>query len=232
MFSHIFHAVTPGEMAAHPPKKAAYMACHFSSGGPGLSNLPQSLPENSILLLDDSMPSHGHDPALCARQLQDLAERYIPKAIVLDFQHPPGDSSRRMVDTLLQVLDCPVAVTESYAQAAGCPVFLAPTPVNMPLENYLAPWLKQGVFLEVAPQAQVITVTEQASICVPIPFEGISMLPLEEPQLFCHYDIVVSSSQAQFTLCRTGADIAALAGRAYAMGVREVIGLQQELHKL
>ena len=232
MFSHIFHGVTPSEMAVRPPKKAAYMACHFSSGGPGLSNLPQFLPPSSILLLDDSMPPGEHDPALCARQLQDLAERHKPKAIILDFQNPPGNASRRMVNALLQALPCTVAVTDSYAKVAGCPVFLSPTPLNMALQTHLAPWLKQGVFLEVAPQAQVITVTEHASTHVPVPFDSVSGLPLEDRRLFCHYNVTVSPTQAQFTLCRTGSDIVALAKCAYDLGVREVIGLHQELSKL
>ena len=53
-----FLAMTAAETRNHSvlPPKIAWMACHFSPYGLGLSNLPQRLPPHALLLLDDITP--------------------------------------------------------------------------------------------------------------------------------------------------------------------------------
>ena len=55
-----FLAMTAAEMqnSSQLPPKIAWMACHFSPYGLGLSNLPKELPSDSLLMVDDITPPH------------------------------------------------------------------------------------------------------------------------------------------------------------------------------
>ena len=230
MFSGVFLAMTARELADHLPKKAAYMACHFSPYSTGLSNTPRQLPENSILLVDDSIPIQGHNPEIIVEQLQEILERFSINAVILDFQRELTQKAEQMVTSISQALSCPVAVTEPYAVSSNCPVFLSSPPANKSLINYLKPWLNREIYLEIAPQTWQITVTETGS-CMQM-IDSADNLPLEDSNLHCHYKVQVLPDQAIFTLQRTKKDLAALADQAYQLGVRSVVGLYQELCKL
>ena len=226
MFSQVFLAVTAGELESVRPKRTAYMACHFSAGSSGLSNMPQSLPEGSILLLDDSMPVQGHDPQAVVQQLNELAGRFSLRAVLLDFQRPPMVESQKMVSVILESCGCKVAVTPAYARV-GFGVFLPPPPPNKTLVEHLKPWKNYGVFLELASEGLEITVTKDGSR-----FSYVSPtapLPLADDRLHCHYGITVFPGKAVFTLSRNREDLAALAREAEESGVLGVIGLYQEL---
>jgi hypothetical protein len=60
----------------------AWMACHFSPYGTGLSNLPPNLPANAMVILNDRTPIHGHDSKEILCQLNNLT----PHCLLLDFQ--------------------------------------------------------------------------------------------------------------------------------------------------
>ena len=66
-----FLAMTGAEMRNNSflPEKIAWMACHFSPYGLGLSNLPRSLPPGSLLMVDDITPIGKHDPSIILDQL-------------------------------------------------------------------------------------------------------------------------------------------------------------------
>ena len=227
MFSDAFLAQTGIEISRCPVAKAAYMACHFSPYGKGLSNLPERLPTGSILLLDDSMPPNGHDPQMIENQLTKIVKQFDIAAILLDFQGEYTQESMDITRYLSKALPCPVAVTAAYAKALGCPVFLSPTPVNMALKDHILPWLQQGVFLEIAPMATRFTVAETGCTVLPIPYT--EALPLYDEKLHCHYNVEVLPGQAVFTLCRTREDLAVLSKEAKQLGVLETVGLYQEL---
>ncbi len=232
MFSNVYLAVTTREMEEFLPKKTAFLSCHFSSSGPGLSNIPQRLPENSLLLLDDSMPLCGHDPAVVVKQLRDLVEDFSVKAILLDFQGEKDGQLESMAKAILHGVPCPVAVTEWYAKDLGCPVFLCAPPADSTLEKHLKSWLKQGVFLEIAPCGAKIAVTENGCKKVPLPIGSTKNMTLYNEKLCCHYDVEVFPDRAVFTLGRTKEDLAALAEKAMELGVLGAVGLYQELKKL
>ena len=230
MFSQVFLAQTGGEIVRFPAAKTAYMACHFSPYGVGLSNLPDRLPAGSILLLDDSMPPNGHDPGVVETELKKLIGQFGIPSILLDFQGEMQPKSMKMAEHLVNALPCPVAVTEGYAKALRCPVFLSPTPVNMAVKDHIEPWLQQGIYLELAPMATRFTIAEDGCTSLPIPFEG--ELPLCDERLHCHYNVEVFPQKAVFTRCRTTVDIAALEKEAKGLGVSETVGLYQELSQL
>lgn len=227
MFSKVFLAQARREMAEFLPERVAYMALHFSPYATGLSNIPTDLPEGSILLLDDSMPPENHNPQAVVGQLTELAQQFSPAGVLLDFQRPVTKELKAMAACIIEALPCPVGVTESYAKDFGCPVLLPPPPVNMALEHFLKPWLKQGVYLEIAPEALEITVTEKGSARAQIPLT--SNLPLADKRLHCHYNVEVFSDRAVFTMCRYREDLSALVREAEQFGVLGCVGLYKEL---
>ena len=230
MFSDVFLAMTCQEIERFTAEKTAYMACHFSPYGVGLSNLPGALPEGSILLLDDSMPPNGHDPKVVEKELTELIDRLGIAAVLLDFQGQMQQETMDMARHLTSALPCPVAVTEGYAKELGCSVFLSPTPVNMALKDHIAPWQQQGIFLEIAPETVQFTVTEDGSTSLPVICT--EELPLADERLHCHYNVEVCPQKAVFTLQRTGEDLEALAEEAKQLGVLGTVGLYQELSQL
>lgn len=227
MFSKVFLAMTAGEMKASSAERVAYMALHFSPYGTGLSNPPQNLPENSILLLDDSMQIGHHDPQLVVQQLKELVSRFSVSALLLDFQKEATAESEAMVSNILQALPCPVAATAVYAKKLHCPVFLAPPPVNKPLPDYLRPWLKQGVYLEIAPDCLEFTVTEKGSSKKQL--NPTQDLPFQDKRLHCHYQVEVFPDKAVFTICRNRTDLLPLVEEAEKLGVFGCVGLYAEL---
>lgn len=222
MFSRVFLAVSGRE--SEFPKRTAYMACHFSPGGSGLSNIPRFLPEGSILLLDDSMPVQGHDPSIVVQQLKDIVDRFSVWAVLLDFQRPPTEESSKMVAAILENTSCIVAVTPAYAKEDSA-VFLPPLPANKSLPEYLKPWKR--IFLELASEGLEITVTKDGSRVSAV--YPASPLPLEDKRLHCHYSVKVFPGKAVFTLNRTQEDLADLAKEAEQLGVLGMVGLYQEL---
>jgi len=227
MFSRVFLAMTAGEMKESAAERMAYMALHFSPYSTGLSNPPQTLPENSILLLDDSMQIADHDPALVVQQLKKLVVSFSAQALLLDFQREVSAAAECMVSNILQALPCPVAATEAYARKLHCPVFLPPPPVNKPLVEYLSPWLEQGVYLEIAPDCLAITVTENGSAKLQIC--PVQSLPLEDKRLHCHYRVEAFPEKAIVTMCRYREDLQQLVNEAEQLGVLGCVGLYKEL---
>ena len=230
MFSHVFLAVTGREMEEYNPKRTAYLSCHFSPYGKGLSNLPNTLPPGSLLILDDSMPPEQHDPEIIYEELTGFIQQFSPKGILLDFQNKPTEKAKAMAAFLTQRLPCPVAATPAYAKELDCPVFLPPPPANRQLKDYLAPWQKQGIYLEIAPEALTITVTEKGSIVAQIP--PVYNLPLRNSRLHCHYNVSVFPDKAVFTLSRNKEDLQALIREAEKLGVHATVGLYWELQNL
>ncbi len=224
MFSKVFLA----SAAAKPLlPRFAYMAVHFSPYGKGLSNLPEGLPEGSILLFDDSLQPTAHDPETVAEQLKELAERFSPAAVLLDFQRSVTTQLQVMAKTIIKALPCPVGVTEAYAKEFGCPVFLPPPPANKALGDYIQPWKKQGVYLEIAPEGLEFTVTEAGSTKLQIPV--VSGLSLTDERLHCHYNVEVTGDRAVFTICRYKEDLVQLVQEAEGLGVLGCVGLYGEL---
>ena len=231
MFSNVYLAVTSREMENFLPKKAAYLSCHFSPSGQGLSNLPRCLPENSLLLLDDSMPVCGHSPGVVIKQLRDLVKDFSVKAVLLDFQGEKTEQLQAMAQEILRSTPCPVAITDAYAKGFGCPVFLSPPPADRSLEKHISKWLKQGVYLEIAPCSVKMEVTETGCRKTALPSSVAGNLLLHHENLCCHYDVEVFPDRAVFTLDRTKDDLAALAEKAMKLGVLGTVGLYQELLK-
>lgn len=224
-------AMTAGEISAFQdlPEHLAWMACHFSAYSTGLSNCPASLPPESLLMVNDRIPIWRHDPARILTQLQQMQAEFSPAGIVLDFQHPGCWETEQLTGILVKELDCPVAVSESYAAGLDCPVFLSAPPPCTPLEQHLQPWKGREIWLEAALNEQILTVTTdgctQSDADTAVPEE----LPFTDDALCCRYGFSADREKAVFTLCRGKRELEALLEQAEKLGVRKAIGLFQQL---
>ena len=226
----LYLAQTSLEMAGNSLQEhPAYMACHFSSGSPGLSNLPVSLPAGAMLILDDSTPLDDHDLELIVHQLSDTIRQLGCESLLLDFQRPDIPGQRELAKLLTDSLPCPVGVSEIYAEQLSCPVFLPPVPPDQPLRDCLAPWQGREIWLEAALDGITLTLTEAGcsiEALYDFPEDG-----LRDDQLSCHYTVETTADTAIFRLWRTRQNLDALLAAAETQGVTKAIGLWQELGK-
>lgn len=224
-------AMTGAEIQRKPciPGKIAWLSCHFSPGGKGLSNLPTDLIPGQMLILDDRIPMDGHDPERIRAQLQNAVEQNRCEAVLLDFQRPENRETSALAAYLVNELTVPVGVSEGYAGALNCPVFLSPIPPEERPEAYLAPWKGREIWLDGAKNGAVVRVTEKGAETAPL--TGYSLLEKDffEPELCCHYRVEVEKGIARFTLFRTTEDVLALIRRCGALGVTRAVSLWQEM---
>lgn len=227
----LYLALTAAEMSAFSSVTfpCAYMACQFSPYTEGLTNIPKALPEGAILILDDRMPCCGHSPGLVAQQLRDAVEWLNCESVLLDFQRPPDPESESMVQTIIETLNCPVAVTEGFAKNIPCPVFLSPAPLHLPLSEHLNPWQGREIWLEAALCQEKIIVTRDGTEFTPqFPPDGLSGGFYEE-DLCCRYCTKADDEHITFTLFDTPESLQNKLAHADSLGVSRAVGLYQEL---
>ena len=224
----LYLAQTATEMAGNPaPERLAYLACHFSPGGSGLSNLPPPLPPGAMLILDDSTPMDGHEPDLIAKQLSGLIQENRCEALLLDFQRRDVPGQRELAKHLCASLPCPVGVSEIYAESLSCPVFLPPVPPDIPVCEYLKCWEGREIWLEAALDGITLTLRESGCSAEPMwdfPEDG----QIDE-RLHCHYTVNTAADAAIFRLWRTKSDLNGLLAEAESSSVTKAVGLWQEL---
>ena len=222
-------AMTAAEIAGNSPlpQGLAYMACHFSPYGTGLTNLPRELPKASMLILNDRIPPRGHDPDRIAAQLRETTERLGCDCVLLDFQQRGCEELDILARDLPEHLPFPTAVSEAYAAGLACPVFLPPVPPDVSLTAWLAPWKEREIWLEFSLEGLSIRLTEQGAVPSPLPFPR-DEFPHADDRLHCHYGIATEPGTAIFTLLRTVEDNDALLRKAESMGVTRAVGLWQE----
>lgn len=230
MASPLYLAMTAAEFqsAAQLPPKLAWMACHFSPYGTGLSNLPGKLPPGSMLIVNDRTPICGHDPKQIAKQLADAVNALRASSVLLDFQRPDCSETAELAKVLVSGLPCPVGVSEMYARGLDCPVFLPPVPADCFVGEYFLPWQGREIWLETAPAGQVITVTEKGAAAASLPCAALPETGFRDETLLCHYKVEAEDS-AKFTLWRTREDLEDLMRAAQDYHVTQFVGLFQEL---
>ena len=223
-------AMTAAEMTGCSalPRYAAWMACHFSSGGNGLSNLPRWLPADSLLILDDSIPIQGHDPQRIAAELGACLEQLQCVGLLLDFQRAGEEQTRKLVEYLCETLPFPIVVSDTYAGGLDCGVFVSPIPPDEAITPRLAPWQGREIWLDTTTQGLEIFLTEHGATSTPLPPWNCPEGGFEEMRLHCHYRISLEENGALFTLWRTKSDIEAQLSEAEALGVTAAVGLYQE----
>lgn len=227
----LYLALTAAEFqkCSSPPEKTAWMACHYSPYGLGLSNIPDSLPAGSMLILNDRTPPCRHNPQLIAGQLGELVEIFQCSGVLLDFQRPDFRENEAVARAVIETLDCPIGVSELYAPGLDCPVFLPPAPLTVPLKEYLSPWQNREIWLEAGLNGETVTVTESDSISSPLPHAVQQRSDFSDDLLCCHYRTRTFDNHIEFTLWRTEEDLSHLLWEAKDYHVTNTIGLFQEL---
>lgn len=224
-------AMTPSEITTAPflPANLAWMACHFCACTEGIADIPESLPEQAMLILNDRQSCAGHSRDLVVQQLLGAIHKLHCESVLLDFQRPWEPEGDAMVKAIVQALPCPVAVTESFAGDLTCPIFLAPCPLHLALTEYLRPWTGREVWLEAALCQEEIIITKGGTTFSPI-------FPTQEPDggfydgnLHCRYRTNISDDRITFTLFDTHETLQRKLEQAQSLGVTRAVGLYQEI---
>ena len=183
----------------------------------------------TLLIVTDRMPLGDHDHSLIAAQLGRAVEILGCSGVLLDFEEPGKNELAGLASVLTSALPCPVVVSDVYAQAIDCPVFLSPCPHHIHLSDHMAPWMGREIWLDLARDAETITVTAEGSVVSPLPGYDLPEGGHRDEDLHCHYWAEVKANSVRFTLWRTAADLEALARAAEGLGIRTFVGLWQEL---
>lgn len=220
----LYTAMTAAEFEKFGPlcPKIAWMACHFSPYGTGLSNLPTSLPANSLLILNDRTPICGHDPELVAQQLSETVETFHCSGILLDFQRAGDDE----IAAAVAKLPYPLALTPPYAEKHDGAVFLPAPPLHVSLKTHIAPWSGRTIWQEVALEHSCFRITSTGSNEVsrePLP------CPHTDEQLHCAYGIDIRQNHVDFYLTRTLSQLPDFLAEGAALGISQFVGLYQQL---
>ena len=215
------------ENCALPPENPAWMACHFSSYGAGLSNIPEHFPPGGILMVNDRIPPADHSPELIAQQLSAAVTALTPKAVILDFQRSFSAQTGDIAEKIKAALPCPVAITETYAQNWDGAIFLPPVPLGKNMEDFLQKWQSRDIWLEVTKGAEQLVLDAQG--CTrQIPNQLPGMPVFQDQELFCHYSTQIAEDRAFFSLWRTDEDLLDMLKKAEDFGVCAAVGLYQE----
>ena len=225
----IYLAMTPAEYSVcrDIPPSVAWMSCHFSLSGPGLSNIPDTLPSGAVLILDDQIPFRGHQSEIIAEQLQDAAHSLHPKAIILDFQRPGNHEVAKLTESLFRALPCPVIASAMYARSE-MPVLLPPCPPNRPLYDHIAPYQQHEIWLELSVEGLALEITKDGCCSKGMPYSE-EYFPYFDEKLHCHYRIEKKETAAILYLQRSRDDLHNLLMQAEMLGITHAIGLWQEL---
>ena len=182
--------------------------------------MPVSLPPGSLLILNDRIPIHRHDPQRIAEQLKIATAENHCCGILLDLQRPDCAEATELIQYLISVLPCPVCVSDLYAADLDCPVFLPPCPHHLHLDKYLEPWQTREIWLDLAHDAETITVTGHGSTIIPAPLGVLPEGGHTDAELHCHYSAKLSADSLHFTLWRTTEDLHFLREEARSLGIR------------
>ncbi len=225
----MYLAQTPWEFAqnSHKNVNLAWMSCRFSHSHTGLSHIPQQLPENTLLILDDMTPPQNHDADLIRSTLSEIVEKFRCIGILLDFQRPDHPESLQIIKKLLTI-PCSVIVSDIYAKNLDTPVFLPPIPPFITPEDYCKPWQNREIYLEIGIQTQTLTLTEHGCQTSDCSYEAHRELPYFHPNLCCHYNLSLTDSQAIFTLHRSKEDNILLLSSLKQLGIKGCVGLYQD----
>lgn len=220
-------AMTEAEIrsATSLPRHLAYMACHFSPYGIGLTNIPKQLPPGSILIVNDRVPVLHHDPAFILRQLTSAVQKLNVFGILLDFQIYDVPMTAQIVKTLVNGLPCPVAVSAVYGKELSCPIFTAPA-----LHQRFCDFepIKKGrpLWLDAYQEAALYKVTSNG--CTISKEARLSGKNFFDEVLQCRYSFSVERDSAAFTLSRQAEEITGYLHAAEKAGISVAVGLYQQ----
>ncbi len=223
-------AMTAAEFSkANHESSPAWMSCHFSLWGEGLTNLPVTLPQGSMVILDDSNPPNVHDVEIIKSQMGKLCQQLNPECILLDFQKPGNSKTAEIALALVTSLPCPVGISQQYAKGLSCPVLLDCPQPSATLRSSAAAFGGRELWLELAPERQTLALTEEGCH---ITEEALSQL--NPPHFFDQetascYHWTLTQGKATFYVQRDLNCLQKLLLEAEQIGISRAVGLYQQL---
>ena len=206
----------------------AWMSCHFSPWGTGLTNFPPGLPQGSMLILDDSIPPAHHDVLQIAEQLTQNCKRLQPDCVLLDFQRPKNPKTMEICQALVSSLPCPVGVSQLYAKDLSCPVLLECPAPGISLEAVASAFTGRELWLEIAPEGRRLVLTEKGCQVFPEALDD-HKTAYYDTETASHYHWYLESGQAIFHIWRDIACLQKLISQANDLHFAKTIGLYQQL---
>ena len=227
----LYLAMTGREILAAQPSasRCAYMACHFSPYGLGLSNLPKALPEGAVILLSDRIPPGGHDAEVVVAQLEELVRQFQPKAIVLDLETAGNGFCRELAVKCSGISGAEITVAAAYAKDLPCSVFVGAGALWTPAEKLLKPWQGRKLWVEAVLQRGLVTVTDQGAGYEELPWEPPEEeLPVDE-DLQVAYRIRQTKDAVEVMLWRGKEQLPKWMEKLEQLGAEGFLGLYQQL---
>ncbi len=220
-------AMTEAEIrsATSLPRHIAYMACHFSPYGIGLTNIPQRLPPGSLLIVNDRVPVLHHDPQLILRQLTSAVQKLNAFGVLLDFEICNVPLTTQIVKTLLDGLPCPVAVSDVYGKELSCPIFSAPA-LHQRFCDFAPIKKGRSLWLDAYQETALYQVTSNG--CTTGKSARLSGKSFLDEELQCRYTFSVERDSAVFTLSRQAEEMPGYLQAAGQAGVSVAVGLYQQ----
>lgn len=229
---HWYPAMTPEEIAQRQtrPEHYAWMAAHFDPRGNGLTDLPEKMPADGILILNDKIPYTGHSSEKICRTMMDCLNRWKLQGILLDFERPVSEQLREVVKNLVTSLPCPTVCGQALDIPGLVPLISMPE-LTQPSEEYFTG--HKGAWLEVRKQAAIYRVDQ----------DGCSIVQTSEPTkntpevmfdsaLCAHYQAAPGPDSVEFILWRDREDRKKIMEIGQAAGIEIMVGLYQELGML
>lgn len=208
------------------PPHIAWLSCRFSPYGSGLINLPKQLPPDSLCILEDSTPMAAHSIPNISAALSVLLSENRCRGLILDFQRQENAREHQLAAELSKVLPVPVAAPPEFA-SQDCILFLPPAPPETPLQTYLKPWHGRRVWLDTAPNACTLVLSEAGCrIDRNRPFPGGKSFL--DSATASRYHIALTNGCAEISLCRDAQTLPVFLEQAGALGVELAVGLWQE----
>ena len=102
----------------------------------------------------------------------------------------------------------------------------------MPLEAYIVPWRGRDIWLELGLEGERLELTEQGCAVTSLPCTELDGEGFSDGYLHCHYTIETNEKAARFTLWRTRNDLEDFLQEAESLGIRNCVGLYQEISPL
>ncbi len=206
----------------------AWMACHFSPYETGLSNIPDNLPRDSMVILNDRTPPNGHDQGMIADQLNRLGDLFQIKRFLLDFQRENDPETISLVAFLTEKVIGSVAVTEKYAKHCNSPVFISCPLPHQTLSYSISKWKNRELWLELGTESEIITICKNDYNCDIFQELSLSEKDYIDTNLHCRYRTDVFDNCVRLTLERSEKELDLLMNEAEKLGIKIAVGLFQQ----
>ena len=207
----------------------AWMSCHFSPWGTGLTNLPIALPQGSMVILDDRYTPDVHDMETVKNQMQELCRHLKPACILLDFQRPKNPKAAEIAHALISILPCSVGISQQYAHGFTCPVLVDCPHPSSSLQSSVAAFAGRELWLELAPEQQRLTLTETGCHITEEALSQLSTPHFFDAETASCYHWTLSQKKATFYVQRDLDCLQKLLLQAEKLGITRAVGLYQQL---